>query len=119
MSEQQKPEPEAKAEEEHKPKSETEFATILLTHAKGRAHDEATSKMRELVEAVQRLGKSGSISITLSVHPVENNREVVRIQDSVKASIPTEKRSSMWFPDDDGGLHRNDPNQRELDFNHP
>jgi uncharacterized FlaG/YvyC family protein len=109
-------EPATDTEETTSTTEPTEFATVLLTHAKGRAHDEATAKLAECVEAVQRLGKAASVTVQLSIHPVENNREVVRIQDKVSASIPAEKRSSMWFPDDDGALHRNDPNQRELPY---
>jgi hypothetical protein len=92
----------------------TEFASVLLNHAKGRAHDEASAKLREAVEAVQQLGKVAKVTVELSVHPVPNNSAVVSLQDKVTASIPTEKRASIWFPDDDGALHRNDPNQREL-----
>lgn len=94
----------------------TEFATLLLTHAKGRAHDEATSKLREAVEAVQRTGKSATVTVKFAIKPVEKIPNAFRIQDSVSASIPEDPRTSMWFGDDNGGLHRNDPNQREFDY---
>lgn len=92
----------------------SEFAAILLGHAKGRAHDEATKKLREVVEAVKQTGKAGEISVKLSIHPVKNNDSIVRIEDKVTSTVPREPRSSMWFPDDAGALHRNDPNQGEL-----
>ena len=31
--------------------------------------------------------------------------------DKVTASIPIDPRTSMWFADENNGLHRNDPNQ--------
>lgn len=92
----------------------TEFATLLLTHAKGRAHDEATKKLREAVEAVQQTGKAAKVTVTLSIKPVDKIPNAFRIQDAVTASIPEDPRTSMWFGDDQGGLHRNDPNQRSL-----
>lgn len=93
-----------------------EFASVLLQHAKGRAHDEATAKLKEAVEAVKLLGKPAKVTVELSIHPVKNNSSVVRIEDTVTAKVPEEPRSSMWFPDDAGALHRNDPNQSEFDY---
>ncbi|MFV8317073.1 hypothetical protein [Mycobacterium sp. 23] len=92
----------------------TEFATLLLTHAKGRAHDEATKKLREAVEAVQQTGKAASVTVKLDIKPVDKIPNAFRIQDSITAKIPEDTRTSMWFGDDQGGLHRNDPNQRSL-----
>lgn len=92
----------------------TEFATLLLTHKKGLAHDEATRKLREAVEAVQRTGKAATVTVKFAIKPVEKIPNAFRIQDTVTAAIPDEPRTSMWFGDENGGLHRNDPNQRSL-----
>lgn len=92
----------------------TEFASLLLTHAKGRAHDEASRMLREAVEAVQRTGKAASVTVKLAIKPVDKIPNAFRIQDAVTSSIPEDPRTSMWFGDDKGGLHRNDPNQRSL-----
>lgn len=105
-------------QQETKQETPSEFAAVLLQHAKGRAHDEATAALKDAVDAVRRLGKPAAVTVQLTIHPVENNRDVVRIQDKVTSTIPREKRASMWFPDAEGGLHRNDPNQHELDFHH-
>lgn len=93
------------------PSDPGEFASLLMQHAKGRAHDEATRLLAEAVEAVKRTGKKATVTVQLAVHPVKNNVEVVRIEDKVTSNIPDDPRSSMWFADDDGALHRNDPNQ--------
>lgn len=92
----------------------TDFSVILVGHSKGRANDEATKALSQIVEAVKATGKAGKVTVELSVHPVKNNKSIVRIEDKVTSSIPREPRSSVWFPDDDGALHRNDPNQGEL-----
>ncbi len=94
----------------------TEFGTVLLTHAKGRAHDEATRMLREAVEAVQRTGKPASVTVKLAIKPVDKIPNAFRIQDAVTANIPEDPRTSMWVGDENGGLHRNDPNQGELPY---
>lgn len=92
----------------------TEFGTVLLNHAKGRAHDEATKRLREAVAAVQQTGKDAKVVVELCIKPVPKIRNAFRIEDKVTAKIPEDPRTSMWFADDQGGLHRNDPNQRSL-----
>lgn len=94
--------------------NQTEFATLLLTHAKGRAHDKATTKLREAVEAVQRTGKPGAVSVKFNIRPMKGNDDVVRIESNVTSNIPEEAEASIWYTDDGGVLHRNDPNQDPL-----
>lgn len=72
----------------------TEFAALLLTHAKGRAHDEATKKLREAVEAVQQTGKAASVTVKLDIKPVEKIPNAFRIQDSITAKIPEDPRTT-------------------------
>jgi hypothetical protein len=92
----------------------TEFASVLLNHAKGRAHDEATKCLRDAVEAVKRVGKPAKVTVELTISPVPKIPNAYRIEDRVIPKIPEDPRTSMWFADDEGGLHRNDPNQRSL-----
>ncbi len=93
---------------------QNEFAAVLMQHAKGRAHDKATELLAEAVEAVRTTGKSATVTVQLKINAVKNNDSVVAIEDKVTASIPEEKRGSMWFTDHKGGLHRNDPTQYDL-----
>lgn len=87
----------------------SEFATVLLQHAKGRAHDEATKALAEVVEAVKRLGKKGEVTLKLTVIPVKNDQTMVYLEDNITATVPKEPRNSLFFTDDHGGLHRNQP----------
>lgn len=93
---------------------QNEFAAVLMQHAKGTAHDKATKLLSEAVDAVRQTGKNASVTVTLKLSAVKNNPNVVAIEDTVTAKVPEEKRGSMWFSDDSGGLHRNDPNQESL-----
>lgn len=86
--------------------NEQDFAAVFMQHAKGRAHTEASKKLAQVVEAVMETGKPGSITVKLTISRDKDLASVVK--------IPTEPRRSMWFPDDDGQLHRNDPKQTSL-----
>lgn len=97
---------------------EQDFAAVLLGHAGGRAHSEASRKFAEVVKAVQETGKKGTVTVTLTVTRNKDTRRMVKLVDTVRASIPVEDRpGSLWFPDSHGALHRNDPDQHEIEFN--
>ncbi|MCC9182594.1 hypothetical protein [Mycolicibacterium mageritense] len=86
-----------------------DFAVTFVQHAKGRANDEATAKLKQVVEAVNRTGKSGKIVVELVVKPVPNIAGTFSLEDKVTATLPKEPRKSMWFGTDDGALTRNQP----------
>lgn len=94
----------------------TDFASVLITHAKGRAHDEASLKLREAVEAVQRTGKAASVTVKVSVKPIAKIPNAFELEDKVTAIIPDDPRVSIWYSDHEGGLHRNNPDQPELPY---
>jgi hypothetical protein len=95
-------------------KTPQEFASVLITHAKGRAHDEASEKLRAAVEAVKQTGKSAKVTVELVIKPIDKIPNAFKIHDKVTATIPEDPRTSMWFADENNGLHRNDPNQGSL-----
>uniref|UniRef100_A0AAU8GP54 Head-to-tail stopper n=1 Tax=Mycobacterium phage Farewell TaxID=3158893 RepID=A0AAU8GP54_9CAUD len=86
-----------------------DFAVTFIQHAKGRANDEATAKLKEIVEAVNRTGKSGKITIELTVKPVPNIPGTYSLEDKITHTPPKEPRKSMWFAAADGGLTRDQP----------
>lgn len=91
-----------------------DFAAVFVTHAKGRAHTEASRRLTEVVEAVMETGKPGSVTVKLTVAPDKDLAHMVKVADSVTAKVPVAPRRSMWFADDDHTLHRNDPKQVSL-----
>lgn len=95
-------------------KEPQEFASVLIGHAKGRAHDEASERLREAVQAVKDTGKAASVKVELTIKPIDKIPNAYKIVDKVTASIPEDPRTSMWFADDQNGLHRTDPNQGRL-----
>lgn len=94
----------------------TEFAALLIGHSKGRAHDTASKLLRDAVEAVKQTGRRASVTVTFDISQIKNNSRMVQIGDKVTAKIPEEKSDSVWFTDDEGGLHRNDPEQLRMEY---
>lgn len=92
-----------------------EFAAVLLQLGKGREHDKASELLTEAVAAVKELGKPAEMTIKLRIDPMKNNSRVVQITAKAAASIPKPPNPpTIFFADDEGGLHRNDPDQREM-----
>lgn len=92
-----------------------EFAAMLVQHGKGLVHDQASELLRKATAAVKDLGKPAEINIKVKITPVKNNTRVVQVDAKATAKIPEPiTPPAIFFADDDGGLHRNDPTQREL-----
>ncbi|WP_396903069.1 hypothetical protein [Mycolicibacterium sp.] len=86
-----------------------DFAVTFVQHAKGRANDDATAKLKDVVEAVNRTGKPGKVVVELTVKPVPNITGTFSLEDKVTCTLPKEPRKSMWFGTEDGNLSRSQP----------
>lgn len=91
-----------------------EFASVLIGHAKGLAHDEATELLSKAVEAVKDTGKDATVSVELRISRVKKIPNAIHLEAKVTGKIPRELTTSMWFADDHNGLHRNDPQQMSM-----
>lgn len=90
----------------------------LQEHRKGALVAELGDDLAEVVEAVQRTGKKGSVTLKLEVSPTKDGYTVF-LSDDIKKSVPKEdKGGSLMFSDANGNLHRNDPNQMKLERFH-
>lgn len=91
------------------------FADFLRDVGKGACHDELSEKLNDLVTAVEETGKAGSITLTLTVKPMEKgNVNALLVSDAITVKKPTTPRKASVFFPDGGNLVRNDPNQPEL-----
>ena len=94
-----------------------EFAAILLQPGLALEHDRASKMLREATAAVKELGKAAEVNIKLRIEPVKNNNSVVQIAARATAKVPQPPTvAKIFFADDEGGLHRNDPTQREFEY---
>lgn len=86
------------------------FTAWLTEQRRGALNTELTDALAELVEAVQLMGRTGSLTLTIKVIPTKGDH--VGVIDDVKVNAPRPDRpESLWFVDADGNLTRNDPNQ--------
>lgn len=88
---------------------------ILRDIRRGRAVEQATRLLGEVVRAVDETGKPGQVTITLTVKPEKGGGSQKTIIAAVKAKKPEgDIPEAVFFSDGDGDLHRADPAQNEM-----
>lgn len=88
---------------------------VLREIRRGRAVDIASRMLADVVRAVDETGKKGSVTITLTVEPEEGGGSQKTITAEVKHKLPVESiPTAVFFSDEEGTLHRVDPQQAEL-----
>lgn len=76
---------------------------------------EASEKLSEAALAAYHSGKKATVSLTLTLEP---KKGAINIGAVVASKIPNVKQDSLtiFYVDDKGGLHRDDPRQRKLEL---
>ncbi|ARF62860.1 hypothetical protein B1H20_16790 [Streptomyces violaceoruber] len=89
------------------------FAAFLQEQSGGQLHDELSTRLHELIEAVRETGKAGAIALKIDVKPIAGtDGRTVTVTDTVTSKVPkTERPKSIFFVDDTGNLSRTDPRQ--------
>lgn len=88
---------------------------ILREYRQGRAVDEASERLAELVRAVDETGKVGTLTIVLKVKPEAGGGTQKTIAAEIKMKKPEQPLpEAVFFSDEEGDLHRADPKQPEL-----
>lgn len=88
---------------------------VLREIRRGRAVDQASRLLAEVVQAVDETNKPGEVTITLKVKPEKGGGSQKTIVASVKAKKPeADIPEAVFFSDPDGDLHRTDPAQSEM-----
>ncbi len=79
----------------------TEFAATLLDLDKGRVHDDMTDRLAELVEAVCHTAKKGSVTLKISVEPLDastfEDDGTLVFSGDVKLDVPRLTRAPSIF----------------------
>lgn len=90
---------------------------ILEEHRGGSALMLASNELAKLVRAVNQTSKSGELTIKMKISPMKGDETAKSISISVKANLPTvDLPMAIFFADEDGSLHRDDPRQHEMRF---
>ncbi|MGW7196612.1 hypothetical protein [Streptomyces chryseus] len=89
------------------------FAAFLQEQSGGQLHDELSTRLHELIEAVRETGKAGALTLKIDVKPIAGtDGRTLTVTDTIAAKLPkTERPKSIFFVTDDGNLSRSDPRQ--------
>lgn len=91
------------------------FDEILRAINNGQLIDDLTDEMTAVISAIRATGKSGKISVTLSLHPRGSDNTQMEVRPSIKGVAPEmERRISLFYVNRDDGLQREDPRQNHL-----
>ena len=95
-----------------------DFLVFLAAQAGGGTVTELSEGLAELVRRVADTGKKGSISLTVAVEPMKGgDGKTMVVKDSISLKLPEyDRTASVYFTDEDGHLHRNDPRQMAFGF---
>lgn len=88
---------------------------LIISMRNGAANDLATDELEKLVKAVQATGKKGSVTIKMEVAKIEDGDTEVKVTMKVASNIPVaDIPAGIYYPSQDGGLHRTDPRQLSM-----
>lgn len=90
------------------------FLVALQKSLRPEVLDEAGERLAEVINAVNDLGKKGSLTLTITLDPYERVARAVEVTGVVKAKPPQPKPVARVAYGHGGQLHRNDPMQDEL-----
>lgn len=92
-----------------------DFAEILEELGYGKVRAELTTLMAEVVQAVQKTGKMGEVSLKIKVK--RDNDEQVSLEPTCTHKAPRPSMgTNIFFAGDKGRLSREDPNQEKLPY---
>lgn len=93
------------------------FADWLREQSHGKTHEEMGEGLHQLVARVLETGKTGTISLTIKVKPMEDSDESpLLITDEIKLRLPEhDRKASIFYTDKAGNLTKRDPNQLDFD----
>lgn len=90
------------------------FSLTLIELNRGKALGELSEALEQLVAEVKQTGKSGELTYTIKIEPLDNDAEQVQLKDEIKLKHPKQKRKeTVMFTTEDNRLTRK-PNTPEL-----
>ena len=91
------------------------FIQVLQNQRRGEVLNDAADAIREVVEAVQLVGKPGWVNIRLNIKPASGAESALVVTDAVTCKCPeADKTASIFYAGENGDLLREDPNQKTL-----
>ena len=85
------------------------FETTLRTLGQGRLSGIAAEELASLVRSVADAGKAGTYTLKFAVKPVPGSEDQVTVDVTTALRPPVLPVTNMFFTDEAGNLHRDDP----------
>jgi hypothetical protein len=95
------------------------FFSTLRDLRNGATLDDLDSAVGEVVSAVKATGKTGAITLKLTIRPPKKagNIRYLTVEDEVATKVPKSDRGdTVFFPTADNSLTRQDPTQISLEL---
>lgn len=97
-----------------RPAANNTFLYVLQHHEEGEILNQLAQAQRECRAAAELTGKVASLTLVVKFKAAARGATAIMIA-PVKIKLPVpEPGASLWFSDEEGNLHRNDPRQKEL-----
>lgn len=91
------------------------FSDVLADIGGGDMDARLTRDLAEIVEAVNKTGKAGKLTLTVNVG---RDGKMIRVAAVSKATVPKDSvEATAFFADERGGLHRENPRQGKILLN--
>lgn len=91
------------------------FAATLQDINNGQFADQLADDVQALVNGVRLQGRKGSLTVKLEISPRKGNVNALNLVGRRDLKLPQEEPvESVFFADDTGNLHRDDPRQMAL-----
>lgn len=93
------------------------FTQTLAEIRGGTIVDALTREFAALVREVNATGKGGKITLDLTIKPDQADPDMKEIEADIKVKMPRRKLpKALFFSDENGDLHRDNPRQKEMDL---
>lgn len=96
-----------------------QYTQVLAEVRGGQVQMLASQKLDELIKAVQVAGKSGKLTVELTLEPHGKENREIYVSAKVKLAAPVDPNMaepSIFFVDRNGALVRDDPAQERIPF---
>lgn len=91
------------------------FSAWLQDQSKGATHEELSEALYDLIARVTDTGKVGTLTLSIKVEPLKEDRSILVVTDEIKLKLPEFARPhSIFYRDAQGNLTRQNPDQPEI-----
>ena len=87
---------------------------MFATQRNGKLLNEAQESFQALVKAVSETGVKGRLTVSFDVNPGADEGTVIITDDVIPKMPRPKKASNVWYADENGNIHREDPKHPEL-----